>query len=230
MARKSSMKAPSESPKPARARPSLNGGHRGPAVRCACSALVEVGKLNANPRNPNRHPDRQLDLYAKVIKHQGWRRAVVVSNQSGYIVTGHGAVEAAKRAGWASVPVDYQDFKTPADEFAHLLCDNSLPELAELDQAQLSSLLAELETTDNFDLDLTGFHQPTIDEAALPEWPEQKTTDAHIITIKYQDADEAAILAFIGKNSIEPVHAGKQILRRIKALATAGTDSKADGD
>ena len=230
MACKSAVKAPSRAAKPARARPSLNGGHRGPTVRCTCSALVEVGKLHPSPHNPNRHPDRQLDLYAKVIQHQGWRRAVVVSNQSGFIVTGHGAVEAAKRAGWGVVPVDFQDFVSEADETAHLLCDNSLPELAELDQAQLSSLLAELEADSNFDLDLTGFHQPTLEEAALPDWPDQNTKDAHVITLKYTDADEAAILAFIGKNSLEPVHAGGQILRRIKELAATGTHSKTDGN
>jgi hypothetical protein len=64
-------------------------------VRCAFSRLVPVGELKPNPRNPAVHPNQQLDLYVKVIAHQGWRRAVVVSNQSGFIVTGHGAVEAA---------------------------------------------------------------------------------------------------------------------------------------
>src|SRR5438445_9735483 len=106
-----------------------------PLVRCRYSRLVPVAKLKPNPRNPNVHPDGQLALYAKVIAHQGWRRPVVVSKRSGFIVTGHGAVETAKRAGWKLVPVDYQDFKSQTDETAHMLADNRLPELSDIDES-----------------------------------------------------------------------------------------------
>src|SRR5690349_14950021 len=98
------------------ARPRANGAHGWPSVRCACDEIVSLDRLQANPRNPNKHPEAQLGLYAKAIQHQGWRRAVVISKRSGYIVTGHGAVETARQNGWPSVPVDYQDFDSDADE------------------------------------------------------------------------------------------------------------------
>ena len=132
-----------------------------PQVNCAFDELVPLEKLVPNPRNPNQHPQVQVALLAKVIAHQGWRSPIVVSNRSGFIVAGHGRYEAAKVLGVAKVPVDYQDFATEADEWAHLVADNRLAELAESDEASLKGLLAELKAGD-FDLDLAGF-----DAAAL---------------------------------------------------------------
>ena len=128
----------------------------GPAVNCAFDELVPLEKLVPNPRNPNQHPQSQVALLAKVIGHQGWRSPVVVSTRSGFIVAGHGRYEAAKALGLAAVPVDYQDFATEADEWAHLIADNRLAELAEADESALRALLGELKATD-LDMDLSGF-------------------------------------------------------------------------
>ena len=128
----------------------------GPAVNCAFDKLVPLEQLIPNPRNPNQHPEVQIRLLAKVIAHQGWRSPVVVSKRSGFIVSGHGRYEAAKVLGVSVVPVDYQEFATEADEWAHLIADNRLAELAESDSAAMRELLAELQAAD-FDIDLTGF-------------------------------------------------------------------------
>ena len=97
-----------------------------------------------------------MRLYKKVVLHQGIRRAIVVSNQSGLIVTGHGLYQLLKELGVAKAPVDFQDFKTPADETAHLLADNRLPELADLSEVDLKLLLSELKE-ETLDLELAGF-------------------------------------------------------------------------
>jgi ParB-like chromosome segregation protein Spo0J len=128
----------------------------GPAVNCAYDELVSLEKLVPNPRNPNQHPQTQVALLAKVIAHQGWRSPIVVSKRSGFIVSGHGRYEAAKALGLSNVPVDYQDFPTDADEWAHLVADNRLAELAEADNAALKEVLAELKAGD-FDLEVAGF-------------------------------------------------------------------------
>jgi ParB-like chromosome segregation protein Spo0J len=128
----------------------------GPAVNCAFDELVPLEKLVPNPRNPNQHPEVQVRLLAKVIAHQGWRSPVVVSKRSGFIVSGHGRYEAAKVLGLAAVPVDFQDFTTDADEWAHLVADNRLAELAEVDGAALKEVLGELKAAD-FEMDLAGF-------------------------------------------------------------------------
>jgi ParB-like chromosome segregation protein Spo0J len=146
-----------------------------PLVNCAFDELVPIEKLVPNPRNPNQHPQSQVALLAKVIAHQGWRSPVVVSTRSGFIVTGHGRYEAAKILGAAKVPVDYQDFETEADEWAHLIADNRLAELAEADEAALKGVLGELKAAD-FDLDLAGFDAAAL-EALLADPPQPEAPD-----------------------------------------------------
>jgi hypothetical protein len=48
-------------------------GMTDPAVFCAHTELVDIEKLVPNPRNPNRHPENQIKLLAKIIRAQGWR-------------------------------------------------------------------------------------------------------------------------------------------------------------
>ena len=127
----------------------------GVAVHCAHDALVDITELIPNPRNPNKHGDKQVALLAKIIRHQGWRAPIVVSNRSGFIVAGHGRLEAAKLLNVQTVPVNRQDFATEADEWAHVIADNRIAELAETDDALLKELLAELDG--KIDMDLSGF-------------------------------------------------------------------------
>ena len=52
----------------------------GIAVHCAHSAIVAVKTLKPHPRNPNRHGQDQIDIFAKVVKALGWRAPIVVSD------------------------------------------------------------------------------------------------------------------------------------------------------
>ena len=151
-------------------RNSLKAGLQ-PEVRCAYSRIAKLEELKPNPRNPNQHPAEQLALYWKVVNHQGIRRAIVVSKQSGFIVTGHGLFESLKANGVTTAPIDEQDFKTPADEWAHLLADNRLPQLADLDAAALATLENEISLA-GLDLELTG---ALLEEATAVEFKELAT-------------------------------------------------------
>lgn len=132
-------------------------------MECAHTELVPIEQLTPNPRNPNTHPEAQLALLAKIIAAQGFRSPIVVSRRSGFIIKGHGRLEAARRLGMEKVPVDVQDYPNEAAEYADLIADNRLAELAEMDTAALKDLLAELDTGE-LDMDLTGY-----DSAALEE-------------------------------------------------------------
>jgi hypothetical protein len=166
----------------------------GVAINCAHDALVPPRQLKPNPDNPNRHGAEQLRIYAKIIRHQGWRRAIVVSNQTGLIVSGHGAWMTATAEQWPVVPVDYQDFQSRADEFAHLLADNKLPQLAELDDADWAKVIED-EIGDKLDLDLTGFDFSEVEkfdgavELGLVDEPDTvKKNLEHLADIKSQRA------------------------------------------
>ena len=142
-----------------------------PLIHCAHDRLVDVAFIIPNPRNPNKHPDKQVALLAKIIRHQGWRAPIVVSKRSGFIVTGHGRLEAAKLLQVQTVPVNFQDFATEADEWAHLVADNRIAELAEIDSGELSGLLKELEAA-GVDLDLAGFDAESLVEVEGFDVPE----------------------------------------------------------
>ena len=144
-------------------------------VHCSYARLADVTSLIPNPRNPNKHSDKQVALLAKVIRHQGWRAPITISKRSGFIVTGHGRLAAALLLQVEQVPIDEQDFATEADEWAHLVADNRLAELADADSAMITELLGELDAGD-LDMDLTGFDNESLEElmtaAAPPEKPE----------------------------------------------------------
>jgi len=130
----------------------------GVEVWCSFDKLVPVGDLKPNPRNPNTHPAKQVELLAKNIRYFGWRHPITVSRLSGCIVAGHGRLEAAKALGMQIVPVDYQDFANENDEMAVLVADNRLAELATTDLNTLESVIKDLKVAD-FDTLLTGFEE-----------------------------------------------------------------------
>lgn len=130
---------------------------------CAHNAIMDTDSLTPNPRNPNIHPKEQIEALSKIIKYQGWRCPITVSNRSGFIVRGHGRLMAAKLLGVKQVPVDHQDYENEAAEWADLLADNKIPELSSTDDALLSQLLADIKDAD-FDMDLTGFNVGELNE------------------------------------------------------------------
>ena len=125
-------------------------------VFCAHDKLVDPAGLVANPRNPNQHPDSQVEILSRIIKTQGWRSSIVVSKRSGFIVKGHGRLAAAMLLGAKLVPVEFQEYETEASEWADLIADNRIAELSETNHDELKKLMIELRDG-NFDLDLTGF-------------------------------------------------------------------------
>ena len=177
-------------------------------VHCAHDELVDVVNLIPNPRNPNKHGDKQVALLAKIIRHQGWRAPVVVSNRSGFIVAGHGRLEAAKLLNVQTVPVNRQDFATEADEWAHLVADNRIAELAETDGELLKDLLLELDTG-AFDMDLIGFDHAALEElmtaAAPPEdAPLGKSGGEHLMDFLNRDTRQV-VLGYGGAEFAEVV-------------------------
>jgi len=147
-----------------------------PEINCSYDELRAAITLQPHPRNPNTHSDEQIKLLAKIIQHQGWRNPVVVSKLSGFIVAGHGRLKAAELLGLDEVPVDLQDFKTEADELAHLVADNRIAELSEINRATLADIIADLDTGE-IDLELTGFELPDLEELMTAEHPGQGLTD-----------------------------------------------------
>lgn len=136
-------------------------------VWCAYDKLVKVEEVIPHPKNPNTHPQSQIKILAQNIRYHGWRHPIVVSKLSGYIVAGHGRLEAAKELGVSIVPVEYQNFASEDNELAVLVGDNRLAELSSLDLNGLQDIIDGFKASD-FDTILAGF-EPTDLDALLGE-------------------------------------------------------------
>lgn len=137
-------------------------------IHCAHTHTKDVIELVPNPRNPNQHPQKQIDLLSRIIKAQGWRAPIVVSKRSGFVVKGHGRLQAAVLLGETVVPVDYQDYENEAAEYADLLADNRIAEMAELDFEGVTGLLRSMDG--QIDLELSGFEKHEIENLLAAEW------------------------------------------------------------
>lgn len=115
---------------------------------CSYDQVVEIHKIVKNPKNPNQHPERQIELLSKIIDYQGQRAPVIISKRSGFVVAGHGRLEAMQKLGWEKCAVDYQEFENEAQEYAHMVADNKIAELAEHDDFKMIEDLKDIEIVD----------------------------------------------------------------------------------
>ena len=135
----------------------------GVPVYCAHDAIVDVVALVPNPKNPNTHPDSQIQMLGRIIRQTGWRQPIAVSTRSGFIVKGHGRLYAALLEGFKEVPVDYQSYATEAEEYADLIADNRIAELAEIDQKMLADIFSEIDL-DEIPAELTGYTADEVED------------------------------------------------------------------
>jgi len=184
-----------------------------PVIHCAHDAVVTISELHPHPRNPNTHPPRQIELLAKIIREQGWRAPITVSERSGYIVRGHGRLLAARALGLSSVPVDRQVYDSDAAELADLLADNKIAELAVIDDDLLADLLGDLGQTE-IDMELTGFDAEGV-EALLAdhgdELPEINLGDG---TIEQKDALDNSTVFYPRSARVEVKKALRDLMQR----------------
>ena len=156
-------------------------------VWCSHDEIGDLEKAIENPRNPNKHPETQIKLLANIMKVQGWRNPITISKLSGFITKGAGRRKAALLNGWTQAPFDYQDYENEAAEYADLIADNRIAELAEPDLDLVKEILESIE---GLDAELTGYDPdeltkmldtspPNID---FKEYDESTADDVEFIT------------------------------------------------
>jgi DNA modification methylase len=145
-------------------------------VFCAHDKVVPISELKPNLKNPNIHPESQIELLAEVINTQGWRAPITVSMRSGLVVRGHGRLAAALLLGVNEAPVDYQDYASEAEEWADLVADNRLAELSETDNAKLAAILGEIDAYE-LPMSLTGYSEEDYDNILASLSEESVTLD-----------------------------------------------------
>ncbi len=139
-----------------------------PDVFCAFDEMRAIGELVPHPMNPNTHPLRQIEMLAEIISVQGWRAPITVSERSGFVVRGHGRLAAARELGLLKVPVDLQPYDSEASEYADLVADNRIAELAEIDDDQLAKTLRAIGEM-GMGLEVAGFDCEALAELGIAE-------------------------------------------------------------
>lgn len=138
-------------------------------VKCRYTTITNLDDIKPNPRNPIRHPEFQVERLAEVIRLAGWRQPIIISDLSGMVVKGHCRLEAAKRLGLKTAPVEIQHYADRETEMADLLADNHIAELAEMDNEQLGGLLEELQHAGSDYLAMSGFTPEDLEQPATEE-------------------------------------------------------------
>lgn len=161
-------------------------------VFCAHDKIVDATSLVPNPANPNFHPEEQIQLLGRIIRQAGWRQPITVSTRSGFIVKGHGRLEAALLEGMTEVPVDYQNYSSEAEEYADLVADNRLAELSEINQKKLADIFAEIDTGE-IPWELTGYNEEEVGDliTALSEAIHNELNDPDEVPEVEEDAENA---------------------------------------
>lgn len=147
-------------------------------IRCRYDQLVPLKELKPHPKNRNDHPDDQIERLAEILKYQGWRYPIKISNLSGYIISGHGRLMAAQFLKLDSVPVQYQDYESEEQEYADLIADNAVASWSELDLSGINSDILDLGP--DFNVDLLGLKDFVVDpiEKLEPQCDEDEVPDA----------------------------------------------------
>jgi DNA modification methylase len=124
---------------------------------------LAIADLKPNPRNARRHSTKQLHQIAASIREFGFN-SIVVIDEDGVILVGHGRVEAAKLAGLTTLPVLRITHLTTEQKVGFSLADNKIALNSDWDMEQLTLLWRELSAQElNFDLEVTGFETAEID-------------------------------------------------------------------
>lgn len=161
-------------------------------INCEYKKLIPIGDARVHPRNRNKHPDEQIARLAQIIEYQGWRHPIIISNLSGFIVAGHGRLEAAKKLGLKEVPVDFQDFANEEQEYAFLVSDNASALWAELDLSGINADLPDLGP--DFDIDLLGIKNFKLDASQDLEAPPMVDSTQFIVSVHCKDEADMSLV------------------------------------
>lgn len=140
---------------------------------------VGIDKLIPYVNNAKQHSDEQVTKIASSIREFGFVNPVIIDKDYN-IIAGHGRVMAAKKLDMKEVPCLFVEGLSEAQRKAYILADNRLGELADWDMDMVIGELEQLQDLD-FDIDITGFDLPEIEEETEieeDEVPEEVETRA----------------------------------------------------
>lgn len=140
---------------------------------------IPLDDLKPHPRNYVKHPDDQIAHIARSVQEHGVYKNVVVS-RDGYVLAGHGVVEALKRLGHRAVPAHRVGLDHDHPRALKIVVgDNEIGRLREVDDRALTEILRDLAALDPGEggLEGTGFDEVSLAGLVLVTRHVEETTN-----------------------------------------------------
>jgi DNA modification methylase len=120
---------------------------------------VPLDQLRPDPANPRRIGDDELDALERSLRQFGFVQPVLARREDRTVVGGHQRLVAARRLGLATVPVIWLDLSVEQARLLNLALNKIS---GSWDDALLARLLADLQSSPDVDLSLSGFGEDEI--------------------------------------------------------------------
>jgi ParB-like chromosome segregation protein Spo0J len=115
---------------------------------------VAIDLLRPDPANPRRIGDEELESLTRSLRQFGFVQPILARREDGVVIGGHQRLTAARRLGLATAPVTYLDLSIEQARLLNLALNKIS---GSWDEQLLARLLADLQTSPNVDLSLSGF-------------------------------------------------------------------------
>lgn len=123
---------------------------------------VSLASLKPANRNARTHSKKQINQIAASMKRFGFTNPILIDGDN-IIVAGHGRYAAANALGLKEAPWIRIGSMTPAEKRAYAIADNAIAAKSGWDKELLALELSGLIDL-GFDMELTGFEMPEIDQ------------------------------------------------------------------
>jgi DNA modification methylase len=120
---------------------------------------VPIDLLRPDPANPRRISEEELDALERSLRQFGFVQPILARKEDRTVIGGHQRLVAARRLGLATVPVTYLDLSVEQARLLNLALNKIS---GSWDDALLARLLADLQSSPDVDLSLSGFGEDEI--------------------------------------------------------------------
>ncbi len=131
-------------------------------------------------RNAMKHPEKQVEELAQLIKRIGFNVPILI-DENDVIIAGHGRLLAAERLGMETVPTICIDHLSEREKRSFILADNRIARNGSWDFEKLAEELSDLSLLD-VDLVSLGFNEQELD-AMLKDDVSILPPDNHVVDI-----------------------------------------------
>ena len=173
--------------------------HLGNNLEVKYIASSELVPYKTNPRT---HSKKQISQIAKSIREFGFTNPILIDSNKN-VIAGHGRLEGAKLCNLEKVPVIQLEHLSELQKKSYIIADNKLAENAGWDEDLLKiELETLLELDSDFDITLTGFEMPEIDNLIIQDNVQENQDEIPIPELTSQPISAIGDLWLLGEHRV----------------------------